>query len=139
MSLSCLPVVRIASTGTWGKALRDFKGLKVWERAHLLTVDIYRTTEHFPRSEQFGMTSQIRRAAVSVPTNIAEGCGRGGRVELARFLQIAMGSASELDYLLLLAHTVGYLPSDDYDTLSTKTIEVKKMLAAYSSKLKADG
>ena len=110
--------------GRW--VVRDFRGLKVWERAHLLTVDIYRSTERFPRSEQFGMTSQIRRAAASVPTNIAEGCGRGGRTELARFLQIAMGSASELDYLLLLAHTVGYLPSDDYNTLLGKTVEVQK-------------
>lgn len=85
------------------------------------------------------MTSQLRRAASSVPTNIAEGCGRGGRAELARFLQIAMGSASELDDLLMLAHAVGYLSANEHNALAARTIEAKKMLAAYSSRLKADG
>jgi four helix bundle protein len=120
-------------------ALRDFRELRVWERAHLLTVDIYRSTEQFPKSEQFGLTSQIRRAAVSVPTNIAEGCGRGSRTELARFCQIAMGSASELEYLLLLAHEVRYLEPDDYDRVFSKTIEVKKMLSTFITRLRASG
>jgi four helix bundle protein len=118
--------------------VRDFRQMKVWERAHLLTVDVYRITETFPRSEQFGMTSQLRRAAVSVPTNIAEGCGRGSTTELARYLQIALGSASELDYLLLLAENVGYIQPDDYPPLLSRTTEVKKMLAAYMARLKAD-
>ncbi len=121
------------------RTVRDFRNLKVWERAHLLTVEIYRATERFPRSEQFGMTSQLRRAAASVPTNIAEDCGRGSRTELARFLQIAMGSASELDYLLLLAQSVGYLDAEHHAKLTARTTEIKKMLASYNSKLKADG
>jgi four helix bundle protein len=117
--------------------VRDFRELRVWERAHLLTIAIYRVTEQFPRSEQFGLTAQTRRAALSIPTNIAEGCGRGGRAELARFCQIAMGSASELEYLLLLAHEVKMLPSDEYDDIFSHTIEVKKMLSTFITRLRA--
>ncbi len=118
--------------------MRDFRELKVWERAHLLTVEVYRVTEQFPKSEQFGMTSQIRRAAASVPTNIAEGCGRGSRSELVRFCQIAMGSASELEYLLLLANEVGYLSSDDYSKVFPRAIEVKKMLSTFITRVRVN-
>jgi len=117
--------------------VRDFRQLKVWERAHLLAVDVYRVTEQFPKAEQFGLTSQLRRAAVSVPTNIAEGCGRGTRTELARYLQIAMGSASELDYLLLFAEGVGYIAPKDSAPLTSEVTEVRKMLTAYANRLKA--
>ena len=83
--------------------MQDFRQLKVWRKAHSLALAIYKGTVRFPRTELYGLTSQIRRACVSIPANIAEGCGRGGDPELGRFLQIAMGSASELEYHLLLA------------------------------------
>lgn len=89
--------------------MRDFKDLIVWQRSHGLTLELYSATERFPKSEMFGMTSQIRRAAASIPTNLAEGCGRWGDVDMGRFVQIAMGSANGLDYLLLLAKDLGHL------------------------------
>ena len=84
--------------------MKDFRKQKVWGKAHDLALKVYRVTEAFPKTELFGLTSQIRRAGVSIPANIAEGCGRDTDADFARFLQIAMGSASELEYHLLLAH-----------------------------------
>ncbi len=92
---------------------------------------MYSATSGFPPSEQYALTSQIRRSAVSIPSNIAEGCGRGGSAELARFCQIALGSASELEYQLLLSKELNYLSFDDHDKLLPKVIEVKKMLTAF--------
>ena len=92
--------------------MKDFRKLEVWEKAHALTLSVYHAADPFPREELYGLTSQIRRAAVSIPTNIAEGCGRGSEAELARFLQIAMGSASEVEYELLLARDLGFLKLD---------------------------
>ena len=77
--------------------MRNFKGLNVWEKAHQFTLDVYRITRDFPDDERFGLTVQLRRAAASIPTNIAEGCGRDGERELARFMSIAAGSASEAE------------------------------------------
>lgn len=116
--------------------MQDFHTLKVWEKAHQLTLDIYRATAMFPKEELYGLTSQIRRASSSIPANIAEGCGRGGNAELRQFLQIAMGSASELEYHLLLARDLNYLNTNDYECLTSGTIEVKKMLAALIAKVK---
>ncbi|MHB1687431.1 MAG: four helix bundle protein [Ignavibacteriaceae bacterium] len=118
--------------------MKDFRNLEVWGKSHLLTLDIYKTTQSFPKDEIFGLTSQIRRASVSIPSNIAEGCGRGSDAELGRFSQIAMGSASELEYQILLANDLKYLKNDIYNELSYKIIEVKKMLASFINKLKAD-
>jgi four helix bundle protein len=87
--------------------MRDFRQIKVWEKAHQLTLQVYKMTAHFPREELYGLMSQLRRACVSIPANIAEGFGRGGNVELARFLQIAMGSAYEVEYHALLAKDFG--------------------------------
>jgi four helix bundle protein len=98
--------------------MQDFRNLKVWQRAHALTLDIYRATEAFPQREIYGLTSQIRRAGASMGANIAEGCGRGGDAELRRFLLIAMGSASELEYHLLLARDLGVLSEDDHERLA---------------------
>lgn len=84
--------------------MRDFRELKVWDKAHALTLDVCRVTKLLPREELYGLTSQIRRAAVSIGANIAEGSGKNSRPDLARFLQIALGSASELEYHLLLSH-----------------------------------
>ena len=91
--------------------MKDFRDLKVWEKAHALTLACYKKTSDFPKQEMFGLTSQIRRASSSVPANIAEGCGRRGNSELHRFLQMAMGSATELEYHLLLSHDLEFLNS----------------------------
>ncbi|MFN8596496.1 MAG: four helix bundle protein [Anaerolineae bacterium] len=116
--------------------MQDFRSLKVWEKAHRLTLEIYQVTHAFPKEELYGLTSQIRRASASIPTNIAEGCGRGTNADFSRFLQIALGSASELDYHLLLAHDLHYLATPDFARLSASTVEVKKMLAALIVKAK---
>ena len=119
--------------------MKDFRKLKVWEKAHRLTVDVYRASARFPRSELFGLTSQIRRAAASVPSNIAEGCGRRTDAELARLSEIAMGSASELEYQLLLAADLEYLNERDSPGLSTDVIEVKRMLGGLIRELSQPG
>ena len=116
--------------------MRDFRSLQVWEKSHQLTLEIYTATKGFPREEQFGLTGQLRRACASIPANIAEGCGREGKAELARFLTIAMGSASEVEYHLLLARDLEYLAMDDYKRLSGEIVEVKKMLAAYIGRIR---
>jgi four helix bundle protein len=110
--------------------------LKVWHKSHALTLAVYRVSGTFPKNESYGLTSQIRRASVSVPANIAEGCGRGGDPELGRFLQIAMGSASEVEYLLLLSHDLCFIDQAVYDRLSTELIEVKRMLSALILKVR---
>jgi len=117
--------------------LKDFRKLKVWEKSHDLTLVVYRATQAFPQHELYGLTSQIRRACASIPANIAEGCGRNGDPELARFLQIAMGSASELEYHLLLAHDLGLLNTVQYEPLTKETAEVKRMLASFIKKLRS--
>lgn len=118
--------------------MRDFRGLKVWEKAHHLTLTIYKATTTFPKDELYGLTSQIRRSCSSIPANIAEGCGRSGDTELARFLQIAMGSASELEYHLLLAHDLHLLEHTDYEHLTNDVRQVKRMLTVFIQKLKAE-
>ncbi len=117
--------------------MKDFRSLKTWEKSHQLTLEVYRVTAVFPKDELYGLTSQILRASVSIPANIAEGCGRSGDTELARFFQIAMGSASELDYHLLLARDLNFLNSSDYEQLRRDVVEVKRMLASFIQKLKA--
>lgn len=104
--------------------------MKVWHKGHELTLDVYKVTASFPRSEQYGLTSQMRRAASSIPANIAEGCGRYGNAELKRFLQIAMGSASELEYHILLTRDLAYIDGQTYDTVNRQVISVKRMLAS---------
>jgi four helix bundle protein len=118
--------------------MKDFRELLVWQKGHALTLAIYKGTTTFPKHELYGLTSQIRRAAASIPANIAEGCGRGGDGDLGRSLQIAMGSASELEYHLLLAHDLEYLPPHEYQRLNHQTIEIKRMLSAFILKIKAD-
>ncbi|MBN1393503.1 MAG: four helix bundle protein [Pirellulales bacterium] len=110
--------------------------MKVWERAHALTLAIYRSTAQFPDQEKYGLVAQMRRAAASIPTNIAEGCGRESQNELNRYLQIAAGSASEIEYQLLLARDLKYLPLDTYKNLSSEIIEIRRMILAYTKKLK---
>lgn len=118
--------------------MRDFRTLTVWQKAHRLTLAVYKATTTFPQDELYGLTGQIRRSGASMPANIAEGCGRSGDAELARFLQIAMGSASELEYHLLLAHDLGLFTDSDYDELGRGVTEVKRRLTSLIQKLNAD-
>ena len=111
--------------------MKAFRELKVWNKSHEMTLAVYRATLQFPKEEKYGLTSQLRRASASVPANIAEGCGRGGDAELARFMQIAMGSASEVEYHLLLAKDLDYLKASDYAELDRSIIEIKRMLASF--------
>ncbi len=108
--------------------MQDFRKLQVWEKSHNLTLRIYRLTSKFPREEIYGLTSQMRRACASIPTNIAEGCGRESAADFARFLQIAMGSANETEYLVLLAHDLKYLTADQHAELMDTIVRIKKML-----------
>ncbi|PXF55073.1 MAG: diversity-generating retroelement protein bAvd family protein [Deltaproteobacteria bacterium] len=119
--------------------MRDFRELKVWEKAHRLTLQVYRITKDFPSDEQFGLTVQLRRAAASVPTNIAEGCGRDSERELARFMSIAAGSVSEVEYQLLLACDLDYMQDETYRELNQQVNEVKRMLNSFIQKLTANG
>ncbi len=118
--------------------MKDFRKLKVWEKAHRLVLSVYKLTRHFPADERFGLTLQIRRAATSVPTNIAEGCGRSSDRELARFLSIAAGSASEVEYQILLSGDLGYIEEDTYRDLLKQVIEIKRMLSVFLEKLIAE-
>lgn len=118
--------------------MKDFRQLKVWEKSHELALAIYHITTSFPREETYGLTSQIRRAASSIPSNIAEGCGRDGDAELARFCTIAKGSASELEYQLLLARDLKLLQPNDYETLSNQTVDIQRMLTVLVQKLTAE-
>ena len=108
--------------------MKNFRDLKVWEKSHQVALRVYEATGAFPRDALYGLTSQ--RAVVSVPTNIAEGCGRGTDIDFARFLQIAMGSACESEYLLLLSRDLHYLSDDVYESLNEYVVEVKRMLTA---------
>jgi four helix bundle protein len=109
--------------------MQDFKNLEVWDRAHKLTLLVYGLTEMFPRAELFGLTSQLRRAASSIPTNLAEGCGRT-QPEFGRFVQISLGSACEVEYQLLLARDLKFLTVESYEAAGAELISVKRMLTA---------
>ena len=110
--------------------MQSFRNLKVWEKAHAVTLDVYKTSNSFPKSELYGLTSQMRRASASMGANIAEGSCRKGDCEFGRFLQIAMGSASELEYHVLLARDLELLQSSEYERLTNGVTEVKRMLAS---------
>jgi len=118
--------------------VQSFRNLKVWEKAHVLTLDVYESSKGLPRAELYGLTGQMRRSSASIGANIAEVCCRKGDCELGRFLQIAMGSASELEYHVLLARDLGLLKSLDYQRLSEEVIEIKRMLASLIHKLRAE-
>ncbi len=118
--------------------MRDFKTLNLWQRAYGLTLKVYTATATFPKAEIYGITSQMRRASVSIASNIAEGCGRGSDLEMAHFISIATGSASELQCQLLLAGDLDFLDGPMCKELETHVIEVKKMASSLRNKLKAD-
>src|SRR3954468_1636561 len=109
--------------------MKDFRDLQVWAKAHALALEVYRASVGFPKDEIYGLRSQLRRAAVSIGANIAEGCGRGTDREFARFLQMAMGSASEVEYLLLLSSDLGFVSAASQPLLCERVQEIKRMLA----------
>jgi four helix bundle protein len=118
--------------------MKDFRDLKVWRLAHTVTLAVYQCTRDFPREETYGMISQLRRCSASVAANIAEGCGRRGNPEFGRFLGMAMGSASELEYFLLLARDLRYLSPEKYSGILACVIEMRKMLNGLLSKVQGE-
>jgi len=116
--------------------MRDFRQLRVWEDAHRLPLEIYKITKEFPKEELFALTNQIRRASTSIGSNIAEGCGRGSNKDYAHFSQIAIGSAFEVDYQLLLAKDLSYIDAKKYLSISEKTDALKRQLAALLQKVR---
>ena len=116
--------------------MQNFKNLEVWKKSHSLTLRIYALTSEFPSQEIYGLTSQMRRAGASIPTNIAEGCGRDSSTDFARFLQIAMGSATETEYLIFLSYELQYLNTEQYTELMDTTVRVKKMLATLLKRIR---
>ncbi len=115
--------------------MRDFQQLTIWQKSHSLTIEIYSVTKLFPKEELYGLTSQMRRSASSVPTNIAEGCGRNSIPELRHFLLIAAGSSSELHYQLILSRDLSYISDTIFKELSDEIIQIKKMIYSYAEKL----
>ena len=118
--------------------MKDFRKLQVWDKAHEMTFAIYGSTKSFPKEETYGLISQIRRAAASIGANIAEGCGKSSNADFSRFLQIAFGSACELEYHLLLARDLRMLLAEEHRDLETRLLEVKKMLASLIAKVRSD-
>ncbi len=117
--------------------MRNYRELDVWKKSHKLTLELYQLSRSFPKDEMYGLTSQMRRAAVSVGANLAEGCGRRTSPELARFVRIAMGSASELDYHLLLCRDFQFVSAQDYERTSTELSRVRKMLTGLLASIEA--
>jgi four helix bundle protein len=115
--------------------MQDFRRLKVWRKAHALVLGVYAESARFPEEERFGLRLQMRRSAMSIAANVAEGAGRGSDQDFARFLTLAFGSASELDYHLLLAHDLRLLAKAPKDDLAARVEEVKRMLAALRAEL----
>ena len=115
--------------------MRSFLNLEIWTISHELTLEIYKNIKDFPKEEMFGLTSQIRRSSMSIPTNIAEGCGRNSNQQLINFLQIATGSCSELQYQIILSKDLSYINEKVYDSLQSNVIDIRRMIYGYSDKL----
>jgi four helix bundle protein len=115
----------------------NFKKLEVWRVAHNIACEVYQATANFPKTEAFGLVAQLRRSAASIPANIAEGCGRGGDVEFSRFVRISLGSATELEYHLLLSRDIGLMTASTHGTLSAQVLRVQGMLAGLNRVLKS--
>lgn len=116
--------------------MRKFQNLEIWHKSHKLALDIYEITrKQFPKDELYALTSQIRRASASIPTNIAEGCGRKTNQEFVRFLHIASGSATEVEYQLLLAKDLQYIAPTTYEDLNRKIVEIRKMIISFIKKI----
>lgn len=116
--------------------MKNFKNLKVWRKGIELVVDVYKTSSDFPKEELYGLTSQIRRSAISIPSNVAEGAGRGTDKDFNRFLDIALGSAFELETQIIIAHELEFLADNDFEELSVKLNEEQKMITGLQKSLK---
>jgi four helix bundle protein len=120
------------------KNMRDYKKYTVWEKSHQLTLDVYKNMVSFPKDETFGLISQMKRSSSSIPTNIAEGCGRSSDKDFCRFLYIAFGSANELEYQILLSTDLKFIEIENGQKLHFQVEEIKKMLNALITKLNAN-
>jgi len=117
--------------------MQDYKELKVWAKAHQLTLRVYQVSKKYPKDELYSLTNQLRRASSSIPANIAEGCGKNSRNDLANFLNIALGSANETEYFLLLSKDLEYLAESEYVKLNESINEIKAMLISLINKVRA--
>lgn len=117
--------------------MQNYKDLKVWVKSHEITLNIYSLTKGFPKEEMYSLTNQLRRCASSVPANIAEGCGKNGKNDFGRFLNIALGSANETEYFLLLAKDLSYLQPEEHRKLERSINEIKAMLISLVQKVRA--
>lgn len=116
--------------------MRDYKKYTIWEKSHKLALEIYTTTKSFPKEEIYGITSQVRRASLSIPTNIVEGSGRNSQKEFAHFINIASGSAAETEYLIRFSFDLNYIDENQFNKLNNEIISLRKMLNAFHQKLK---
>lgn len=119
------------------KDMQNYKELKVWEKAHQLTLRIYHITKVFPKDELYSLTNQLRRCTSGIPANIAEGCGKNSQKELGNFLNIALGSANEAEYFLLLSKDLGYFPEEEHSVLYDNINEIKAMLISLIHKVRS--
>ena len=115
--------------------MQDFHSLLIWQKGHELTLKVYEASKSFPKEEMFALTSQVRRAAYSIPTNIAEGSGRKTKADFSHFLQMAIGSVSEVEYEILLAKDLQYIKEDQYNELIVEIVELRKMIIKFQQKL----
>ena len=113
----------------------DFRRLDVWRKSKDFSIEIYKITQKFPKEEMYGLTSQLRRAALSISNNISEGCGRGTNKQLEQFLNIAIGSAFEVENILIIAHEINYITEEEYNNLFEKINEIQKMLFGFKKSL----
>jgi four helix bundle protein len=116
--------------------MQNYKDLIVWKKAHALVLYVYKLTIDYPKVEQFNLTSQLRRAATSIPTNLAEGCGKYTQSDLANYLQTALGSSNEVEYLALLSYELGYMKDDSFKNMASQVNEVKAMLISLIKKIR---
>jgi four helix bundle protein len=117
--------------------MQNYKDLKVWEKAHHFVLKVYTVSKGFPKQEVYSLTNQVRRCASSIPANIAEGCGKNSQKDLGNFLNIALGSANEVEYLLILLADLEYLKKEDYLSLNDNVNEIKAMLISLIHKVRA--
>ena len=117
--------------------MQNYKDLKVWEKAHLFTLKVYESTKTFPKEELYSLTNQLRRSASSIPANIAEGCGKNSKPEFAHFLNIALGSANESEYFLILSKDLTYLSEENFNILFNIINEAKGMLISLINKVRS--
>ena len=116
--------------------MKNFKNIKVWQRGIELVVDVYKKTNNFPNEELYGLTSQIKRSAISIPSNIAEGSGRGSKKDFNRFLDISLGSSFELETQLILAKKLEFINDDDFATINQQLDQEQKMIIGLQKSLK---